>query len=189
MNFAIVGAPKCGTTSLFQSLSERKDISFLGKDSHLLGQDLDLLLRDSSLNYQNIITQFKTGVLIGDVSVWYLYSKSAAQEILELNPKSKIIICLRNPLELIPSLHNQHFKGGDEPEHDLNKALSADFNNEDIAKGVHFGHRPRYIDSVNFPLQIQRYTERFKDILFVFYEDLQMLLGDFCFILHLFLSF
>ncbi len=50
LNFAIVGAPKCGTTSLFASLSERSEISFLGKDSHLLGQDLELSNRDSSFN-------------------------------------------------------------------------------------------------------------------------------------------
>ncbi|MBT6515197.1 MAG: hypothetical protein HOK65_10530 [Crocinitomicaceae bacterium] len=173
LNFAIVGAPKCGTTSLFASLSERSDISFLGKDSHLLGQDLELLKRDPAVNYKGIIDQFRNNQLIGDASVWYLYSKTAAQEIHELNPDCKIIICLRNPMELIPSLHNQHLKGGDESEIDLNKALNADHRNERIPRGVQFKYRPKYIDTVDFEQQIRRYTELFKQVLFVFHEDMK----------------
>lgn len=173
LNFAIVGAPKCGTTSLFASLSERSEISFLGKDSHLLGQDLELSKRDSSRNYQEIINQFQKNQLIGDASVWYLYSKTAAQEIHELNPDCKIIICLRNPKELIPSLHNQHLKGGDESEMDLNQALKADLSNERIPHGVQFKYRPKYLDAVDFELQIKRYTRLFSKVLFVFHEDLR----------------
>ena len=106
--------------------------------------------------------------------MWYLYSETAAQEIHELNPSAKIIICLRNPLELIPSLHNQHVKGGDESEPDLNIALTNDFKLESIAAGVHFKQRPRYADVVNFGQQISRYTERFDNVLFVFHEDLKL---------------
>jgi len=173
LNFAIVGAPKCGTTSLFHSLNERDEISFLGKDSHLIGKDLDLLLRDHSIDINEAMDQHPNDSLIGDVSVWYLYSTSAAEEIFELNSKAKIIICLRNPLELIPSLHNQHFKGGDESDPALDSALENDFRSGPVSKGVHFRQRPRYADVVNFGEQISRYTRLFDQVLFIFHEDLR----------------
>ena len=173
LNFAIVGAPKCGTTSLFHSLNERDEISFLGKDSHLLGKDLDLLLRDHSININQVMDHHPSDSLIGDVSVWYLYSASAAEEIFELNNKAKIIICLRNPLELIPSLHNQHVKGGDESDPALNSALTNDFRSGPVSTGVHFRQRPRYADVINFGEQISRYTRLFDQVLFIFHEDLR----------------
>ena len=174
LDFVVVGAPKCGTTSLFHTLNERAEISLLGKDSHLLGKDLELPLRDHTINLNDVIDRHPENSIVGDVSVWYLYSETAAREIHELNPNAKIIICLRNPLELIPSLHNQHVKGGDESEPDLNTALTKDFNLESIAAGVHFKQRPRYADVVNFGQQIARYTERFDNVLFVFHEDLKL---------------
>lgn len=173
LNFAVVGAPKCGTTSIFNSLNERNDLSFLGKDSHLLGKDLDLLLRDNNVSIESVLNNFDSSRLIGDVSVWYLFSKSAASEICKLNEEAKIIICLRNPFELIPSLHNQHVKGGDEAIADLNLALLKDFNNDSISEGVHFRTRPRYLESVDFANQIIRYQKLFNQIHFVFYEDLK----------------
>lgn len=173
LDFAIVGAPKCGTTSLFHSLNERQEVAFLGKDSHLLGKDLDLLLRDHDLNISAVLDQFEVGPLIGDASVWYLYSKLAAREIHSLNPNARIIICLRNPLELIPSLHNQHLKGGDESIADLNLALSRDFEGMTISEGVHFRTRPRYLETVDFVPQIERYKDLFSNVHFVFYEDLK----------------
>jgi len=173
LDFAIVGAPKCGTTSIFESLNERNDLSFLGKDSHILGKDLDLLLRDHSLTIESVLPSFDSERLIGDVSVWYLYSETVAKEIHQLNQEAKIIICLRNPVDLIASLHNQHVKGGDEAIADLNLALQKDFNNDTITEGVHFRTRPRYLDSVDFTGQILRYQQLFEKIHFVFFDDLK----------------
>ena len=169
----VVGAPKCGTTSLFHSLNEREELSFLGKDSHLLGKDLNLPQRDHSIDIEAVLSQFDKETMIGDVSVWYLFSRSAAKEIHQLNPEAKIIICLRNPLEMIPSLHHQHMKGGDESISDLNLALTRDFNDESIDKGVHFHTRPRYLDAVDYSNQISRYQQLFKAVHFVFYSDLK----------------
>jgi hypothetical protein len=40
--------------------------------------------------------------------VWYLYSTKAAQEIKQFSPSAKIIVSLRNPVDMIHSLHS-HF--------------------------------------------------------------------------------
>lgn len=45
--------------------------------------------------------------LCGDGSVWYLFSKTAAQEIHVFNLDAKIIIMLRNPIDYKYSLHSQ----------------------------------------------------------------------------------
>ena len=159
-------------------MNQREDLAFLGKDSHLFGQDLDLVLRDHNKSPLQVLSAYNGDYLLGDASVWYLYSESAAQELHNINPNCKIIICLRNPLKLIPSLHNQHLKGGDESVADLNTALESDFNGDSIPLGAHFKRRPRYLDSVAFDAQIKRFKDQFYDVHFVFHEDLKQNFGE-----------
>ena len=41
---------------------------------------------------------------MGESSVWYLYSRLAATEISKFSPSSRIIIMLRNPIDVLPSM-------------------------------------------------------------------------------------
>jgi len=41
----------------------------------------------------------------GEGSVLYMYSRSAPAEILGLSPAARVVIMLRDPLEMVPSLH------------------------------------------------------------------------------------
>ncbi|MCA9889501.1 MAG: sulfotransferase domain-containing protein, partial [Anaerolineae bacterium] len=45
---------------------------------------------------------------IGEASVWYLYSQHAARNIYAFDSTAKIIVMLRNPVELIYSLYSQY---------------------------------------------------------------------------------
>ncbi len=44
---------------------------------------------------------------VGEASVWYLYSRTAARNIIEFDPAARVIVMVRNPVELVPSLHSQ----------------------------------------------------------------------------------
>ena len=44
---------------------------------------------------------------VGEASVWYLYSRTAARNIMEFDPDARVIVMVRNPVELVPSLHSQ----------------------------------------------------------------------------------
>lgn len=65
---------------------------------------------------------------IGEASVWYLYSKTAVANIESYTDKSRFIVCLRNPVDMAYSLHQQVVFSGMEHEADFEKAwrLNAD---------------------------------------------------------------
>ena len=83
-NFFVVGAPKCGTTSMCNYLGEHKEI-FIPERKELYYFCTDFRTHKYRVaNEQEYLSYFtKAGNLkcIGEGSVWYLYSKEAAQNI------------------------------------------------------------------------------------------------------------
>ena len=61
-------------------------------------------------------------IAVGESSVWYLFSSVAAREIYRYNSSSKIIVMLRNPIDLICSLHSYTYNNR-EDEPDFQKAF------------------------------------------------------------------
>lgn len=59
---------------------------------------------------------------IGEASVWYLYSQAAAAEIVRFDPEARVVVMVRNPLEMVPSLHGQLLYAVDEDERDVARA-------------------------------------------------------------------
>lgn len=62
--------------------------------------------------------------LIAEGSVSYLYAPQRMRAIIRLWPEAKFIISARDPLQLIPSLHQRLLYQGDEVEQDLERAWS-----------------------------------------------------------------
>ena len=63
---------------------------------------------------------------LGEASVWYLYSKTAAQEIYSFNPDAQIVVMLRNPADMLYSQHSQFLYNGNEDIEDFSEALAAE---------------------------------------------------------------
>ena len=57
-----------------------------------------------------------------DASVWYLFSGDAVEKILSDCGDAKFIVCLRNPIEMAPSLHAQILFTGHEKENNFKTA-------------------------------------------------------------------
>ncbi len=93
----------------------------------------------------------------GDATPWYLYSEAAAESIASLEPDSRIIIMLRDPVEMIASLHNHHVYLGIEPEQDLESAV---FHRGRSGPGD-FRHYLDYLSVASLSAQVQRYLDRF----------------------------
>ena len=74
----------------------------------------------------SLFAQVRDEKRVGEASVWYLYSKKAAKEIYEFNPKAQIIVMLRNPLEMIYSYYYQVSWTGDEDIDTFELALEAE---------------------------------------------------------------
>lgn len=78
------------------------------KEPHFFGTDLhrtDLPTRTME-EYLSLFTDAREEKRIGEASPSYLYSKRAAMEIKEFAPSASTIIMLRNPVDMMYSLHS-----------------------------------------------------------------------------------
>lgn len=109
VNFFIVGAPKCGTTTLYHFLSGHEQVDFgVIKEPHIFASDLKLKGTTSRADYIKSYDPSNPNTRIfGDASVMHLFSGEAAKNIFDYNPAAKILIMLRKPLEFIVSYHHE----------------------------------------------------------------------------------
>ena len=108
-DFFIVGAPKCGTTALYHYLSQHPSIYMPAlKEPHFFCRDFPSFGKIHDMNaYLELFDDAPGDALIGEASVWYLYSKCAIPRIMAANPGARIIVMLRNPVTMARSLHRQ----------------------------------------------------------------------------------
>ncbi len=176
-NFFIIGAPKCGTTSLQYYLEQHHDVFFAPKELHFFGEDLKIK------NHFNDIEKYKSYFSAakqkakGEASVWYLYSQSAPQEIKSLAGDAKIIICLRNPVDMIYSLHGETIYNGYETESDFEKALTLEYGRKsglNIPSSATFVQCLLYKENGLYSKHIQRWQEAFgkENVLIILLDDL-----------------
>ncbi|MBF6555251.1 MAG: sulfotransferase [Acidimicrobiales bacterium] len=125
-NLFIVGAPKCGTTAMWSYLGKHPDIFAAGKEYHFFGSDLAYRnqQRPDSQSYLAYFGQATNERYVLDASIGYLASKRAAGEIASYSPDSRIIAILRNPIDMMHSLHSELLFQGDEDVADFAEALS-----------------------------------------------------------------
>lgn len=124
-NFFIIGAPKCGTTALCEYLKIHPHIYISEpKEPHYFAQDFEQYRVVKTMEeYLRLFDESSTDcTAVGEGSVFYLYSSVALQKIYEFDPKSKIIVMLRNPIDLVYSFHSQLIYSADEGEMNFEKA-------------------------------------------------------------------
>ncbi len=107
-NFFIIGAPKCGTTSLASWLGAHP-LVFMSpdKEPHYFNEDTPRRITKLK-EYEKLFKQATVAQrAIGEASTGYLLSATAVPNILRYNPNAKFIVMLRNPIDMAPSLHEQ----------------------------------------------------------------------------------
>lgn len=124
-NLFILGAPKCGTTSMAEWLADHPKV-FMSKlkEPHYFNKDHK---HNSVVNYDHYLSLFNSATdiqtIVGEASVWYLYSEVAVKNIIKnLGNNLKFIVMLRNPVQMAYSLHEQQVFNLNEPETDFKKA-------------------------------------------------------------------
>ena len=112
-NFLIVGAAKSGTTSLYRYLSQHPDI-FMPKWKELSffinAPHGPLHQVKKPVYYQRVFSKVQNQSAIGEASTSYLYDTSAPELILSQLGSIKIIIILRNPVDMSYSLYNHQVR-------------------------------------------------------------------------------
>jgi hypothetical protein len=167
-DFFIVGAPKCGTTALHSALSRHPQV-FLpkNKEPHFFGEDLEIgdgwCIRNES-RYLELFDECGDAERVGEASPWYLFSKTAAEEIRAFQPEAKILILLRDPVDLIHSVHLQHLNTANEDIIDLAEALAAEparSRKERIPARAPFPSCLAYRSIARLSEQVSRYLDAF----------------------------
>ena len=115
-NFFILGAPKCGTTSLAAWLSQHPQIfmSPLKEPFHFNTDHNNRGFKERS-HYESLFSKADDRhIAVGEASAWYLSSQVAVSLIEEYSPESRYVVCLRNPVDMAYSLHEQQLVSGNE---------------------------------------------------------------------------
>lgn len=180
-DFFIVGAPKCGTSAMNEYLRQHPEIFIAEKkENHFFGSDL--VFSAPRITKERYLSRFlrATGEKrVGEASVWYLYSHQAAAEIKAFCPSADIIILLRNPVDMIYSLHSQRLYNGNEDVKDFKAALAAETDRkrglrlpQHIGKVMLGGYC--YRDTAKYTSQVQRYLEVFghEKVRIIIFDDL-----------------
>jgi hypothetical protein len=148
-DFFIVGAPKCGTTALASYLhahpkvfmSRVKEPNYFCFDAPGLRGAFDRPER-----YGRLFARAAPEQICGEASTAYLFSKEAVPAILESNPAAKIIVMVRDPLDMVVSHHNQKLYALEEDERDFATAWRL---SPERAEGRRVSPKcraPRYLD-------------------------------------------
>ena len=165
----IVGAPKCGTTAMTRYLEAHPEVFVAArKDLHQFGSDLEFRNRprEPEAAYLARFAGAEGARWACDSSVWYLFSRRAAQEIQAVSPDAHIIAMVRHPVDAMHALWSQlRLNGlGDEDIEAFAEALAAE---PDRRAGRRIpAHTPlpaalHYRRVVAFSGQLQRYLDAF----------------------------
>jgi hypothetical protein len=161
----VVGAPKCGTTALYEYLRTHPNLFLPAKEQHFFGSDLYPPERPhDEAAYLQPFASAPVEAQLGEASVWYLYSRRAAQEIKQFSPGAKIIVCLRNPVDMIHSLHSHFTWSGIEDVQPFERAIETEmktgrslpvWSRHGVTTPIH------YLAAGAYHEQVQRYVTAF----------------------------
>lgn len=126
--FFIVGAPRCGTTSLSKILARHPDICFSKpKETHFFVRPLTSLSReylDRAFVQEFFPHLAEHHRALGEGSVSLLYSPDALRRVLAFDPEAKFIVMVRNPIDQVYSYHARALYMTDESVTDFAEAWS-----------------------------------------------------------------
>ena len=113
----------------------------------------------------------------GEASAPYLWSRTAATRIADMQPDARIIAILREPASFLYSLHLQLVQIYIEPETDFHKALALEASRragKHLPESLLWGpHGTLYSDYIRYVEQLRRYHDRFssEQVLVLVYDD------------------
>ena len=166
----IIGAPKSGTTSLYDYLEGHPDVymspvkePFYFSPDVLGGARRLFSYGQDEAAYLALFADARDEKRLGEASTRYLVSPAAPAYVHEFNPQARIIAMLRNPVDFVHALHNERVSQGEEPLTDFASALALD-DERRAGRRLPAGSNPLgavYRDMALFGEQLQRWLDRF----------------------------
>jgi len=112
-NAFIIGAPRSGTTALWRYLSKTPGVYTAPiKEPHYFAPDI-YRSRLTEREYLGLFRGVKlTDRVVLEGSVSYLYSRNALRAILDRCPEAKFIVLVRDPVDMVVSMHARMLLAG-----------------------------------------------------------------------------
>jgi hypothetical protein len=166
-DFFIVGAPKCGTSAMYEFLRQHPAL-FLPEKKELLvyATDLSYPSRLTTAEFAEHFVAMSPDQLAGTAHTAYLQSTTAAGEIRRDHPDARILIMLRDPAQMLPAWHSELLFETIENIADFGAALAAE---PDRRAGRRIPRNATnsyvealfYSDVARFSPQVRRYLDAF----------------------------
>jgi len=168
LDFIVVGAEKCGTTWLSEMLRqhpqvfipEQKELHYFNRkfgefpelDNHNFNKPVEW--------YLEFFAAAKPNQIKGEICPAYLWDDQAAARIKSFDPKLKLFMLLRNPIERTYSAYRFYVQRG---------TVQLDFMN------AFHRHKALLADRSSYAMQVQRYLDLFsrENIHIFLYDDLR----------------
>jgi hypothetical protein len=179
VDFFIVGMQRAATTSISQYLDAHPEVTVCTpKEPHYFADDLPKIKAVDTLEDYKVLYggRAKNNRVLGEASTGYLFSKVAITNIMQHNPEAKIIVLLRNPVDMIHSLHAHLLFCGHEDIESFEEAWSLQ---EERKKGGFLPRDPRfhpfmqYYDAGCIGSQVKRLLDIFpqEQVKFILFEN------------------
>lgn len=171
-DFFIVGQTRSGTNSLQFQLEQHPEIFMSKNTKTIFGFNKQI---NSEKEYLNQFTKIKQKI-IGERNTDYLVCSTSAEKIKKFNPDAKIIMILRNPIDVMYSLHGTAINRGiDEDISDFEEALKMESSRIQEEKTNPGKYNPFifYKEVGKYSTQVNRYLKLFerKNILVLKFEE------------------
>ena len=166
----IIGAPKCGTSSLYEHLAGHPEVYMSPvKEPYYFSPDVNRVAvqrfvhpRDEG-RYLALFADAGDARRAGEASTRYLASSDAPRLIHDFQPEARIVVMFRDPVELLHALHNERVANGTEDIVDFAAALAAD-NDRRAGRRLPPGGTAKssvYRDVVRFGTHLERWLRQF----------------------------
>jgi hypothetical protein len=162
--FFILGAGKCGTTSLYDALSQHPQIFMPVTKEPSFYCDIFQVVKNP-IEYVSLFAEARADQLAGEASHVYLTCPASAPAIRAFHPDAKFILIFRDPVDRAYSLYNHMTRHGYERIGSFEEALEVEPRR---ATDSHFRmHNPQYFynflyyESGLYGAQIERYFQYF----------------------------
>lgn len=183
VDFFLVGAVRCGTTSLYNYLNNYEEVylpnvkepNFFSDVESPKPEDYDIPKPDikyhtkiitSNKVYNSLYVKATKNQVKGDISPSYLWDKNSAKKIFDYNPKAKIIISLRHPVDRAYSHYIMNYFTGVDKYKSFKEALNAPDN-------LIWGSCNQYLEMSSYYEQVKVFFDIFpkEQIKIIVYED------------------
>jgi hypothetical protein len=163
-NLFIIGAPRCGTTSLYAALKQHPDIyTSVLKEPHFYAPDLPAQPHTVSdpADYRRLFSIAADQCYRAEASVWYFYSHEAPALIAKAHPDARIVLLLRNPADMLVSLFELYLRTGNEA--DTNPETAIFRNGQTRFATTYFPFGLHYLNLLNVTEPLRRWRRFFSD--------------------------